>query len=391
MTIRLRRSIGSLGALVGLVTAASIASCSADTTSSSCSGSAIAFVGPLTGQYRRPPMQNGAELAVHLYNKANPDCPVGYIPFDSQGDPDLAERLAEQIVDDRQIIAVVGPAYSGETAAVVPVLEVAGMANVTASATNPTLSQQGWKVFHRIVVNDDAQGPAAAAFLSEELGVKRVAVIDDGGLYGKTLADLTAADLGRRGVVIAPRASLDPKRLDYTATVESIAEIGVDAVYFGGVTEPGVRLLRQMRDAGLEAAFMGGDGIFDSSLISGVGSGAQGAFITCPCLDPTDESTPERSRFATEYRKYFGSEPVSFAMEYFDAATLVLDALDAGARTRKAVEAWIDGVNAQGITKDFRFGPSGDIETGPIFVLRVDGDRFALFASVVGDRVQRLG
>ena len=379
-------------ALVATVAGTTLAvSCSSDSTSSSCSGRAIAFVGPLTGQYRRPPMQNGAELAVHLYNREHPDCPVGYIPYDSQGDPDLAKRLAEQIVDDRQIVAVIGPAYSGETAALLPVINKAGMANVTASATNPTLSQQGWKVFHRTVVSDDAQGPAAAAFLSDELGVKRVAVIDDGGLYGKTLADLTAADLGRRGVVIAPRASIDPKRLDYTATVESIAEIGADAVYFGGVTEPGVRLLRQMRDAGITAVFMGGDGIFDSSLITSVGPGAQGALITCPCLDPTDESTPERSRFAAEYRNYFGDEPVSFTMEYFDATQLVLDALDSGARTREAVESWIDAAKAKGITKDFSFDPSGDIETGPIFVLRVEGDQFSLFASVVGDRVQLLG
>lgn len=380
---------GTSFAVAGAVVLLSLATaCSTDNDATGCTPRAIAFVGPLTGQYRRPPMQNGAELAVRLHNLENPDCPIGYLPFDSQGDPDLAERLADQIVDDQQIIAVIGPAYSGETAAVVPVLEKVGMANITASATNPTLSQQGWSVFHRIVGTDDAQGPAAAAFLREQLGVKRVAVIDDSGLYGKTLADLTAADLGRRGAVIAPRASLDPNRLDYTAVVESIAEIGADAVYFGGVTEPGVRLLKQMRDAGIDIPFMGGDGIFDSSLISGVGPGAQGAFVTCPCLDPTDESTPERKRFADEYRTYFGADPVSFAMEYYDAAQLVLAALASGAPTRRAVESWIDGTKAQGITKELRFGPSGDIEAGPIFVLRVEGDDFSQFATIIDGRVQ---
>lgn len=383
-----RRTGTALAAVGAMISLALAAACSSGADTSACTPRAIAFVGPLTGQYRRPPMQNGAELAVRLHNLEQPDCPIGYLPFDSQGDPDLAKRLAEQIIDDQQIVAVIGPAYSGETAALVPVLDDVGMANITASATNPTLSQQGWSVFHRIVGTDDAQGPAAAAFLSEQLGVKRVAVIDDSGLYGKTLADLTAADLGRRGAVIAPRASLDPKRLDYTAVVDSIAEIGADAVYFGGVTEPGVRLLKQMRDAGIDVPFMGGDGIFDSSLISGVGPGAQGAFVTCPCLDPTDESTPERERFADEYRKYFGTEPVSFAMEYYDAVQLVLAALASGAQSRRAVESWIDRANEQGITKELRFGPSGDIETGPIFVLRVEGEDFSQFATIIDGRVQ---
>lgn len=383
-----RRSIAMTGA-VALATASFAMGCSSDEASDGCTQRAIAFVGPLTGQYRRPPMQNGAELAVSQYNKEHPDCPIGYLPYDSQGDPDLAARLAEQIVDDPQILAVLGPSYSGETAAVMPVFDDVSLANVTASATNPTLSQQGWTTFHRAVGTDDAQGPAAAAFLSDELKVRRVAVIDDSGLYGKTLADLVAADLGKRGVVIAPRASLDPKVLDYTSTVSSFADIGVDAVYYGGVTEPGVRLLKQLRDAGITVPFMGGDGIFDPSLISGVGPGAQGAFITCPCVDPTDESSPDRQAFATAYRAYFGYEPVGFVMEYFDVARLVIAALEDGAGTRAEVDRWLDTARFVGVTKAIEFDDSGDITAGPIFVLRVEGDRFAQFATILDGRVQK--
>lgn len=378
--------------LATVLTTASVAmACSSDPSSSGCTQRAIAFVGPLTGQYRRPPMQNGAELAVVQYNKAHPDCPIGYLPYDSQGDPDLAARLAEQIVDDPQILAVLGPSYSGETAAVMPVFDDEVLANVTASATNPTLSQQGWTTFHRAVGTDDAQGPAAAAFLSDELKVRRVAVIDDSGLYGKTLADLVAADLGKRGVVIAPRASLDPKVLDYTSTVNSLIDIGVDAVYYGGVTEPGVRLLKQMRDVGIAVPFMGGDGIFDPSLISGVGPGAQGAFITCPCVNPTDESSPDRKAFSNAYRAYFGYEPVGFVMEYFDVANLVLAALEDGAGTRAEIDRWLDTVRFTGMTKEIEFDESGDITAGPIFVLRVEGDRFAQYATILDGRVTRAG
>ena len=352
-----------------------------------CGSRAIAWLGALTGQARRPPFQNGAELAVHQYNLAHPDCPVGYVVFDSQGDPEIALRLAETIVDDPQILAVVGPGFSGETKAAMPIFEEAGLPVITASATNPTLSEQGWTTFHRVVGNDTAQGPAAAAFLALTLRVKRVAIIDDGGLYGKTLADLVAEDLGNRGIVVAPRGSVDSKGVDYRGTVTAIADIGVDAVYYGGVTEPAVRLLRQLRDADVLVPFVGGDGIFDTSLISGVGAGSAGAYATCPCLEPGLTNTSLRSDFAKSYREYFGEAPVGFAMEYADAVNLMLSAMDNGASTRRALNSWLDTVDFTGITKQISFGDTGEVREGAIFVHQVQEGRFVQIASVLDGRV----
>ena len=238
-----------------------LGSCGSDSASKGCQPRAVAWLGALTGPARRPPHQNGAELAVHLYNAAHPECPVGYLFYDSQGDPDVAKRLARSIVDDPQIIAVVGPGFSGESAKAIPLFDKVDLATITASATNPTLAEQGWHTFHRVVSNDSTQAPAAVAFLAEQLHVKRVAVVDDGSLYGQALADIAAKDFGNRGIVVAPRTALNPEGLDYGAIVSSIAEIGVDAVYYGGYIDPAVRLLRQLRDAGVTAAFMGGDEI----------------------------------------------------------------------------------------------------------------------------------
>jgi branched-chain amino acid transport system substrate-binding protein len=362
-------------------------SCGSTRSSGSCRPRAIAWLGALTGQARRTPFQNGAELAVHRYNESHPDCPVGYLVFDSQGNPDIAERLAHTIVDDPQILAVVGPGFSGETKAAMPIFEKAGLPVVTASATNPTLSEQGWTMFHRVVGNDAAQGPAAAAFLALTVRAKRVAVIDDGGLYGKTLGDLVAADLGNRGVVVAPRGSVDATGVDYRATVTAIAEIGADAVYYGGVTEPAVRLLRQLRDAKINVPFMGGDGIFDSSLVSGVGAGSDGAYATCPCLDPTLTNTPDRESFTNEYLTYFHEAPVGFAMEYFDAVNLMIRAMTEGASARRAVDSWLDRSDAQGITKRIAFDAQGEVKEGAIFVHQVRAGRFQQVASVLNGRV----
>lgn len=370
-----------------VVSLAASTSCGTTSSSDGCRPRAIAWLGALTGQARRPPFQNGAELAVQRYNEEHAECPVGYVVFDSQGDPDIAERLAHTIVDDPQILAVVGPGFSGETKAAMPIFEEAGLSVVTASATNPTLSEQGWTTFHRVVGNDAAQGPAAAAFLALTLGVQRVAIIDDGGLYGKTLGDLVAEDLGKRGIVVAPRGSVEATGVDYRATVRAIADIGVDAVYYGGVTEPAVRLLRQLRDAGISVPFIGGDGIFDSSLISGVGAGADGAYATCPCLDPTLVNTADRKAFSTAYLAYFHEAPVGFAMEYFDVVHLLLGAMDGGARTRRAVDAWLDRADVSGITKQIAFDERGEVKEGAIFVHQARDGRFQQVASVLEGRV----
>jgi branched-chain amino acid transport system substrate-binding protein len=379
---------GASALAVSLVLGTIAASCSSSETASGCTPRAIAWLGAITGPARRPPLQNGAELAVQLHNKAHPDCPVGYLFFDTQGDPEIAERLATSIIDDPQILAVVGPAFSGETKAVMPYFEKAGLPVVTASATNPSLADQGWTTFHRVVGNDSAQGPAAAAFIAQTLKAKRVAIIDDGGLYGKTLADLVAKSLGERGIVVAPRAEVDPDGLDYRGTVEAIADIGVDAIYFGGITDPAVRLLRQLRDASVSAAFMGGDGIFDTSLITGVGKGAEGAYITCPCLDPRLSDTPARTAFLTEYLAYFGEPSVGFAMEYFDAANILLAGLDSGASTRAAMKEWVSNIDTEGLTKRLSFDERGEIVVGQISVLQVQEARFRQVALVTDGTVR---
>lgn len=373
---------------VALIASALTAGCGSSGNASGCTPRSIAWLGALTGQARRPPFQEGAELAVAQHNAQHPDCQVGYLFYDSQGDPDLAERLAQSIVDDPQIIAVVGPGFSGETQKVMPIFEQAHLPVITASATNPTLAEQGWTTFHRVVGNDAAQGPAAAAFLAQVIEAKRVAVIDDGSLYGKSLADLVAQGLGDRGIVVAPRASVDAAGLDYRGTVAAIADIGVDAVYFGGVTEPAVRLLRQLRDAAVSAAFMGGDGIFDPSFISGVGSGSDGAYATCPCLDPHLVDTAQRKAFQQDYAQRFGEASVGFAMEYYDAANLLLDGIAHGVSTRSALNTWIGSANTTGITKPIAFDEHGEIRVGQISVMRVQDERFGQVALVVDGRVE---
>ena len=104
-------------------------------------------------------IKNGVQLAIDKHNAANPGCQVQLKPFDTEGDPQKATAIAPQIVDDQYTIGLVGPAFSGETKATGTVFDQAGLVATTASATNPTLSENGWKTFFRGLANDARAGP----------------------------------------------------------------------------------------------------------------------------------------------------------------------------------------------------------------------------------------
>jgi len=208
--MRGRRLIGRTAALlvaIGLIAAA----CGDDKTSSSTSGGAtpakgvkcatlpaLGYFGPLTGDAANLGIniKRGAELAVEQWNGANPDCKVTLKDYDSQGDPQKAPALADQAIADKSILGIVGPAFSGESKAVDPKFDQAVLPIITASATNPDLSKNGWKIFHRMLATDAKQGPDVANYIKDTLKAKTVFVIDDQSEYGKGLADQVRTTLG---------------------------------------------------------------------------------------------------------------------------------------------------------------------------------------------------
>ena len=110
-------------------------------------------------------IQNGVKLAIEEYNAKNSSCKVTLANFDSQGDPTQAPGLAKTAIDDKTIVGIVGPAFSGESKAVDPLFNEAGLVTVTPSATATKLSTYGWKTFFRNIANDATQGPAAAKYI----------------------------------------------------------------------------------------------------------------------------------------------------------------------------------------------------------------------------------
>ena len=157
----------------------------------------LAFFGPQTGPAAGlgAPIINGAQLAIDQYN-ADADCEVAFDKIDSQGSPDQAPSLATEAAGNEAIIGIVGPAFSGESAAAGPIFAEAGLPTITPSATNPALSENGWDTFHRALGNDATQGPAAAKYIQDTVKAKTVFVIDDASEYGAGLAGIVQEELG---------------------------------------------------------------------------------------------------------------------------------------------------------------------------------------------------
>ncbi len=175
------------------------------------------------------------------------------------------------------IVGLIGPGFSGETKATMPKFEEAGLPMITPGATNALLSTNGWTMFHRILANDDKQAPGVVKLISETLGATKVGVIDDASEYGKGLADSVRAGLGDLDVA---DAQIDPKAADYSAAIEAMKSAGVDTVFYGGYYAEAAKLVQQMRDAGLEATFVSGDGALDKAFVENAGPAAEGAYLT---------------------------------------------------------------------------------------------------------------
>ena len=313
------------------------------------------------------PMLKGAQMAIDEYNAENPDNCVTLKKFDTQGDPAKAPAVAQSAIDDATVLGIMGPGFSGETEAAMPLYQEAGLAVVTGSATRPSLTDQGWTNFHRLLANDSVQGPAIGRYIVETLKAAKVAVIDDASSYGKPLADEVAKTVGAAVVV---RDAVDPAAADFSAVVTKIKDAEVDAVFFGGYYAEASKLSTQLRDGGVEATLLFGDGVKDQAgYADATGPAAEGAIIACPCKDGNED-------FVSRWSAKYGENPGTYGPEYYDVANIFLSIIKGGATDRAAVLAAVEAFDAPGVTKQIKFTESGEAtEAGAIYFYKVTGGK----------------
>jgi branched-chain amino acid transport system substrate-binding protein len=327
----------------------------------------IGFFGALTGDAAGLGihMRNGTKMAIDQYNKANADCQVKLEEYDSQGDPLKAPALAKQAVGDAKVVAIIGPAFSGESEAADPIFEAASLPTISPSATRPSLSTKGWKTFHRGVGNDESQGPAAGRYIKNVLKSEKVFVIDDQSAYGAGLADEVKKVLG---TAVVGTDKVQVKQTDFSAASTAVVGKGATSLFFGGYyTEAGL-LLKQLRGAGWKGTMIAGDGVNDANFIKVAGQAvAEGTVLTCPCAP----ATAAKGTFVADYKAAnANAEPGTYADVSYDITNIALAGIKAGKTARADLNTFISGYSGAGAATgvNYKFEANGELDPAQVIV-----------------------
>jgi branched-chain amino acid transport system substrate-binding protein len=290
----------------------------------------IAYVGPNTGDYSAfgTDMSRCAELAIKDHPQVK-GFDLEFLSEDTQGSPEQGAAVANKLAADSQVVGISGHTFSGSTEAAIPIYHEAGKVMVSASATNPGLTQMAESdVFNRVAFTDKMQGDHAAAYIFNTLGVKKIAVMHDGGAYGQGLAEITAENYEGLGGEVVGMEAITPGETDYSAPLAAIAAAGPELVYFGGYDADAAVLVAQMPGAGLEGVmFFGCDGTYGTNFINLAGNAAEGAFSTSVPVPESAALDKVTAAYEADYGDEWGALS-PFCPHSYDATTLIIDALE---------------------------------------------------------------
>jgi branched-chain amino acid transport system substrate-binding protein len=331
----------------------------------------IGVAGPITGPNAAfgAQLKNGTEQAVEDINAAGGVMgqKLALSTGDDVSDPKQGVSVANKFAAEG-IKWVVGHFNSGVSIPSSEVYQEAGIIQITPASTNPRFTERGmWNTF-RTCGRDDQQGEVAGTYLAKSFKSKKVAVVHDKTPYGKGLADETQKTMNKQGLKEVMYEGVNTGEKDYSALVSKLKQANVDVVYFGGLhTEAGL-IIRQMRDQGLNAPMMSGDGIVSSEFVSIAGPGAEGTLMT---FSPDPRKNPNAKEAVEKFRKK-GFEPEAYTLYSYAAVEVYKQAAEAVKSTdpKKMAEYMHSGKTFKTVIGDLSFDKKGDI-TRPDYVMYV--------------------
>jgi branched-chain amino acid transport system substrate-binding protein len=300
---------------------------------------------------------------------------VEFVPFDDQAKPDVGVANAKNIIADEDILAVVAHLNSGVAIPSSEVYKEVGLAMISPATTNPAVTDRGYPNVNRVCGRDDVQGVVGSEF-AKGLGVKSVYILHDKTTYGQGIAEFFRNDAQKKGIKVLGFDGTEEKA-NFDPIITPIKARNPDLIYFGGIYDQGAAFFKQAREKGVKSKFMGPDGMDSSDLARIAGKAVVGMYYTS-AAGPVS-AFPKAKTFAEDYRKKFGKAPEPYAAESFDAATIMLKAIESVVRggqapTREAVAAAIRKTKYSGITGDIEFDGKGDRKKASYFVLQVASD-----------------
>ncbi|HVE73535.1 MAG TPA: branched-chain amino acid ABC transporter substrate-binding protein [Mycobacteriales bacterium] len=345
----------------------------------------IAFQGPLSGDNAAigENEANGVELAVTQANEKG-DLPftLKYAEQDDLGTPEGSPPAARKSIDDPEVIAVIGPAFSGATKAAGKLFAAANLAAVSPSATNPDLTSAGYSTFFRVVPPDSAQGSEGANYLAKGLKAKSVYSINDKSEYGVGLSGVLDKSLKDAGVKVTSEGV--PITKDYSTVAQKVKNANPDAVFYSGYFPEFALVTKALRGVGYTKPLMSGDGSKEDEYIKqATPKVAEGAYLLCPCGDANVD--PNAKDFADAYKAKFGKPAGTYSPESFDAANAVIAAMKTLGDniTREGVVTALKSIDYKGLTKQVKFDAKGEVQTKTVFVYQVKDGKLGILGTTL--------
>ena len=348
----------------------------------------IAHVGATTGPvaYFGKDTENGARMAIEALNARKPVIggkKVRYelVAEDDAGDPKQATAVAHRLVDAK-VNAIVGHQTSGTTIPASKIYNSAGIPQISHSSTSPKYTQQGFNTAFRVVSNDMQLGRALGRYAVKQMGARRVAVIDDRTAYGQGLATEFVKGLQQGGATVVAKEFTHDKATDFTAILTKIRATKPDLVFFGGMNAVAGPMLRQMKQLGLNARMMGGDGICSDEIakLSG-GAMADGQVVCAEAGGVEAAGKPALDKFRADYKKRFGIDVQINAPYAYDAVMTFADAMTkAGSTAPARYLPELAKISYKGVTGNVAFDKFGDIRDGTLTLYTFKGGHRTLLA-----------
>ena len=333
----------------------------------------IGHSGPLSGSqaFSGKDNENGARLAVEELN-AKPITVSGkklkfeLLSEDDQGDPKAGMAAAQKLIDSG-VKYVVGPYNSGVAIPSSRAYNDAGVL-VATIATNPKITQQGYKGLFRVNASDSQLGSKMALYAANELKFKNVAVIDDRTAFGQGVAEEFKKQAKASGMTVAGHEFTTDKAFDFNAILTKLKNKKVEAIFFGGYAPQAAPMVRQMKQLGITAKLLGGDTICTAEM-GKLGGDAVGDNVLCSQGGAILDKASSGPAFKAKYKARYKQDADVYAASYYDATMLYAQAMQkANSIDPQKVAAVIASGSYKGIAGTYAFDERGDMKQSPVTI-----------------------
>ena len=329
-------------------------------------------------------IKNGVTIAMEEFGKTvtSQGFEFSYEAYDDQAKPDVGAANANKIINDADVLGVVGHLNSGVAIPSSEVYAKVGLVMVSPANTNPLVTDRKStaKVTNRVCGRDDVQGPAAADYAIKTLKAKNYYVLNDKTAYGSGIASFFAKTVTAAGGKIMFETGIDAAERDFSSVLNRAVVDKPDVIFYGGIYDQGGPMIKQIRQKGITAAIIGGDGL-DGSDLQALAGGENMKNVFFATTSGPISVLPAAKKFGAKYKAKFGKDSEGYATYAYDAGRVVIQAIakairDGGGKmpTREAVAAAARGVTFNGITGKIAFNDRGDQPIAKYFIISAEPD-----------------